>query len=127
MHVLAGLDVALRRADDGVVLAHRLARGDAARGDLVAGGHLRAQAQAELGQRLAERERRARDQHVVVGVQPDQRRGDGDVREDGGVGGHGGKGPVGGVGDQFLPISSLSPSFSISVFSLAWLAATYFS
>ncbi len=52
---------------------HRLAGGDAPRGDLVAGRHLRAHAQAELGQLLAERDRLARDQHVVVGVQADQR------------------------------------------------------
>ena len=40
MHVVTRLDVTRRHADDGVVLAHRLAFGDGARRDLVTGRHL---------------------------------------------------------------------------------------
>ncbi|MNV71482.1 hypothetical protein D3C71_1645040 [compost metagenome] len=70
--MVAGLDVAGRHADDGVVLAHRRARRDATGGNLVAAGHLGAHAQAQLRDGHADGQGLPGDQHIVVGVQPDQ-------------------------------------------------------
>jgi hypothetical protein len=73
VHVLAGFDVTRGGTDHDVVLAHPLAGGDAPRRDLVAGRYLGLGAQVELGQHLANGKRLAHHQHVVIGVQPDQR------------------------------------------------------
>ena len=72
--MLTRLDVALRRADHGVIFLHGLAGSDTARGDLVARGYLRADSNSVLGAFLPEAQGASRDQDVVVRVQPDQRR-----------------------------------------------------
>ena len=75
VHVLAGRDVAARETDDLVVAAHRLARPDRARRDLVARRDEPAHRHALLGEERAADELRARYHHVVVGVKPDRERG----------------------------------------------------
>jgi hypothetical protein len=69
VHVVARADIAVGHADHGVVLAYLLAARNRARGNLVAGRHLRAHAHVEVRQMLAQRQVATGDQDVVVGVQ----------------------------------------------------------
>ena len=73
VHVVAGLQVARGHANHGVVFFDLLARCNAARGNLVAGGHLGARAHPQFRNLLPQGQSGFGHQHVVVGVQVQQR------------------------------------------------------